>query len=397
MNVSISVSGRFHAFDLAWQMHKRGFLRTLITSYPKFKVREWHIDRSRIQSVISHELLCRGWRIGASKLGLKGEPYFQFLDRYDRIASTKIPADSDILVSWSSAALHSIDRARKLGVRTVLERNSTHILAQRDILIEEYGLAGVPPKLADPRIVDRELAEYETADYICVPSIFAHRSFIKYGVPAEKIFAVPFGVDHKSFFPVDAKQDSIFRVIHCGALSIRKGVHYLLQAFHELKLPNSELWLIGPMAGEIDPYLAKYKSENVKIRGVYPQGELLKEYSQGSVFCLASVEEGFGMVISQAMACGLPVICTTATTGDDIVRDGLDGFVIPIRDVAAIKQRLACLHADRDRCRAMGESARGRVLGAFTWEHYGERMTEQYSRILRCQRPADYHDLVKKG
>jgi glycosyltransferase involved in cell wall biosynthesis len=96
------------------------------------------------------------------------------------------------------------------------------------------------------------------------------------------------------------------------------------------------------------------------------------------------------MVISQAMACGLPVVCTTNTTGDDIIRNGVDGFVIPIRDVELLKERLAYLHSYRDRCRAMGESARDRILSGFTWDHYGELMSRQYSKIFAGQHPVEY-------
>lgn len=389
MNVSISISGRFHAFDLAWQLQKRDFLRTLITSYPKFKVAEWNIQPSRIQTVITHELLCRGWSQLASRLKLSARPELYLLDRFDRIAATKIPEDTDIAVAWSSSALHVLRRGHALKAKSILERNSTHIGFQKDILVEEYSQVGLRPQLPAPDIMEREFEEYETADFICVPSTFAHRSFVEYGVPAAKVFTVPFGVDHHSFYPVP-KQDSTFRIIHCGSLSIRKGVHYLLQAFHELRLKNAELWLVGPSTREIAPYLERYAGPNLQLRGTFPQAELYRQYSQGSLFCIASIEEGFAMVISQAMACGLPVVCTTNTTGDDIVRDGVDGYVIPIRNVEILKERIAALHADQERCRAMGASARQRILDGFTWDHYGESMARQYTRIHGGRGPEQY-------
>src|SRR3954451_3609679 len=120
MNVSISVSGRFHAFDLAWQLQKRNFLRTLITSYPKLKVREWNIDPSRIQTVISHELLCRGWSELASSLKLRARPEFYLLDRFDRLAASRIPENTDIAVAWSSAALHVLRQAHALNAKAIL-------------------------------------------------------------------------------------------------------------------------------------------------------------------------------------------------------------------------------------------------------------------------------------
>jgi glycosyltransferase involved in cell wall biosynthesis len=389
MKVTISIGGRFHAFDLARQLQRRDMLGRLITSYPKSKVGEWGIDADKIDSLISHELLARGWRYIAPRLKLRGQPQFLFNDRFDRMAARHIPRATDIFVAWGGMALHGLQRAQQLGAKAILERNSTHIVFQRDILAEEYARVNRQASLPDPRFVERELAEYGQADYICVPSSFAYRSFLAHGVPAEKVFLVPFGVDGENFNPVP-KRDKVFRVIHCGALSIRKGVQYLLQAFHELALKDAELWLIGTHASEIEPYLKQYGGPNVQLRGTFPQAQLFEQYSQGSVFCLASIEEGFGMVISQAMACGLPAIVTPNTTGGDIVRDGVDGFVIPIRDVRALKERISWLYENQERCREMGESARKQIQGGFTWDHYGQRIAAQYARIHAGQFPQPY-------
>ena len=106
----------------------------------------------------------------------------------------------------------------------------------------------------------RELLEYELTDYISVPSQFAVDSFLECGIPESKLIKVPYGVDLKEFYPVK-KEDDIFRIIHCGEISFRKGVHYLLQAFSELALQNSELWLVGPVAPEISDIIDKYKDK----------------------------------------------------------------------------------------------------------------------------------------
>jgi glycosyltransferase involved in cell wall biosynthesis len=193
---------------------------------------------------------------------------------------------------------------------------------------------------------------------------------------------VPYGVDLAHFYPVP-KQDNVFRVIHCGTISIRKGVHYLLQAFSELKLPHAELWLIGSMTDEIRPFLANF-SAAVFHKGPFPESELYRYYGQGSVLCLASIEEGLAMVQPQAMACGLPVICTTNTGGEDIVCDGQDGFIVPIRDVEALKEKILFFYENPDACKEMGYSAQQRVKSNFTWADYGNRIVGEYRRILGC-------------
>jgi glycosyltransferase involved in cell wall biosynthesis len=91
------------------------------------------------------------------------------------------------------------------------------------------------------------------------------------------------------------------------------------------------------------------------------------------------------MVMSQAMSCAVPVVCTENTGAADLVSDQVDGFVVPIRNVEALKERLGFLYAHRDRARSMGEAARKKVLDHFTWEHYGDRIVHQYSRLLRSE------------
>jgi len=88
------------------------------------------------------------------------------------------------------------------------------------------------------------------------------------------------------------------------------------------------------------------------------------------------------MVQPQARACGLPVICTTNTGGEDIVRDGKDGFVIPIRDVEKLKEKLVYLYENPEICWKMGESAKQRVSQGFTWDDYGDKIIKLYADIL---------------
>jgi glycosyltransferase involved in cell wall biosynthesis len=175
------------------------------------------------------------------------------------------------------------------------------------------------------------------------------------------------------FYP-GPKEDNTFRIIHCGGISMRKGVHYLLQAFTELNLPGTELWLIGSMTDEIKPFLRKWGSPAIRHQGPFPERELHKYYSQGSVFCLASIADGFGMVVPQAMACGLPVIITENVRAADIVTEGETGFAIPIRNVDALKEKLLLLYDNPDLCRHLGDAAYQSVKIGHTWDDSGDRL-----------------------
>ena len=411
MKVIISVGGRFHAFYLAQQLLKRGYLDKLITSYPKFETVKYGIPKGKIESILIKEILQRGWSKLPQFCRNLYNPQFFISDLYDRLAVKKI-VKSDIFVGWSSFSLHSLRKAKKLGALTILERGSSHIIYQNEVLRKEYKEFGVKPHLAHLKIIEKELKEYEEADYISIPSLFVKRTFLEYGVPENKLIQVPYGVDLAQFRQIP-KNDNVFRIIFAGGMSLRKGVHYLLQAFSELNLPNSELLLIGSINDEIKPFFRKYgvryrgstsqtltsireeveprkikkntrtpKNSKITYIGHIPQRELYKYYSQGSVFAIMSIEEGLAMVQPQAMACGLPVICTTNTGGEDIVRDGKDGFVIPIRDVEKLKEKLVYLYENPEICWKMGESAKQRVSQGFTWDDYGDKIIKLYADIL---------------
>jgi len=381
MKITISVLGRFHFFHLARELQGRGFLNRLITSYPVFETVKYGIDRNLIKSLLVHEITNRISIRFPNFLRSIFNPQYQVFELFDHHASRHIPANTDIYVGMSSGALHSLRRAKARGAKTVVERGSTHMLHQRRLLMEEYDRLGIKAVIVHPSVVDKELAEYQEADFISLPSRYVKRTFLEHGIPENKLIQNPYGVNLTNFYPAP-KEDRIFRVIHCGNLSIRKGVHYLVQAFAELKLPQAELWLIGDVTEEISPFLKKYASGSIILKGTFPERELHRVLSQGSVFCLASLEEGLAMVQAMAMACGLPAIITTNTGGEDIVRDGVDGFIVPIRDVEALKEKMRYFYEHEEARRVMGASALERVKAGFTWKDYADRMVDHYRRIL---------------
>ena len=85
------------------------------------------------------------------------------------------------------------------------------------------------------------------------------------------------------------------------------------------------------------------------------------------------------------MACGLPVICTTNTAGEDLVTNGVEGFVVPVRDIAALKDKLLYLYENQDIRAEMGASALRKVASGLTWDEIGQQVCQRYSRILHEQ------------
>jgi glycosyltransferase involved in cell wall biosynthesis len=382
VKITISVLGRFHLFHLAKQLQDQNFLARLITSYPKFEAAKYGINPAHVDSLLIHEIHNRGWRKISRFTESLFNPQYMIFELFDRHASRHIKNHCDIFAGLSGCSLYSLQRARQLGAKTVLERGSSHMLYQRTILEEEYARFGMKREVVHPRVAERELREYKEADFISIPSQFVKGTFLQHGIPEGKLIQIPYGVNLHHFYPIP-KEDSTFRIIHCANLSLRKGVPYLLQAFSELKLKDAELWLIGDVMDEVRPFLSRFASGAIKLKGQFPENELYKYMSQGSVFCLASIEEGLAMVQPMAMACGLPVICTTNTGGADIIRDGRDGFIVPIRDVEALKEKILYFYENPEVCKAMGESARRRVQSGFTWIDHGNKMIAAYQKLLK--------------
>ena len=235
----------------------------------------------------------------------------------------------------------------------------------------------------DPRVVTRQLAEYEGSDLIFVPSELNYRTFIENGVPAAKLRKVPYGVDLRMFTP-QPKRDDVFRVLFIGQIGLRKGVPYLLEALAPLNLPKFELCLAGAIHPEIRSILAPYEGR-FRYLGVISRSKLREVYSQASVFALASVEEGLALVQAEAMACGLPVIGTSNTGAEDLLTDGVEGFIVPIRDPEAIRDKVLVLYNNRELRDEMARAALRRVHAIGGWNAYGELTQRIYAESLAAR------------
>ena len=171
-----------------------------------------------------------------------------------------------------------------------------------------------------------------------------------------------------------------FRIIFAGKACIRKGFHYLIEAMKTLKEYDIELWHLGSIHPEIKSF--DYNQKNIKYLGSKPQNELYKYYNKCDIFILPSLEEGLAMVTLQAMACGLPVICTPNTGIENVLtKNGEEGFVIPIRDPNAIVERVIELYNDKELRTKMGNKALKKVQNGFTWDDYGNRYIDFLNKI----------------
>lgn len=379
MRVNIASLGQFHIFDLARQLHRQKALQTLFTAYPRSYVKGLPRRSVEVFPWLNVALNLAG-RCGLRAVA--GRLNYTSIKTFDWWLG-RVLTECDVLHCLSSFGTAGLRKARRAGALTVCDRGSSHISYQDEILAEEFARWRMPYRPIDERIIERELTEYAESDLIVVPSTFAYRSFVEKGVPPQKLRLVPYGVSLEMFKPAP-KSDRVFRVIYVGAMSLQKGLGYLLEAVAGLDLPDFELTLIGSALPESRGLFERHAGR-FKHLGIIPKAELYKFYSQGSVFVLPSVQEGLALVQAQAMACGLPVIATTNTGGEDLFTDGVEGFIVPVRDPVSIREKILYLYENPAVRDEMARAALARVRSLGGWNAYGEKMVEIYREALAAR------------
>ena len=366
-------------FDLAEQLASRGLLADLHTAYLASKAPVALSPAVRTAYGTLARLLVRR-RLPEGELTRALD--WQILNQFDRTVAASL-RPCDVFVALSGMCLRSLAMAKRGGAKTVCERGSSHILFQQQILREEFDRWGQPYNGPDPRVVERELREYELCDRIAVPSEFVRRTFLERGVAPERLLTNPYGVDVRAFHPVPSVKEDVFRILFAGTASLRKGIPYLLKAFQLLKGRNLELWLAGTIAPEVTAMIEGYRDKRITVLGAVPRGELYRTYGRASVTVLPSLEEGLALVQAQSIACGVPVISTPNSGAEDLFVDGRHGFIVPPRSPEKLAAALEALISSpelleemKKNCLALAESMTG-------WSQYGERAVAHYRGLLQ--------------
>jgi glycosyltransferase involved in cell wall biosynthesis len=211
------------------------------------------------------------------------------------------------------------------------------------------------------------------ADFILAPSAYVESTLREIGVRPERILVLPYGVRADRFAPAQGnpRKEHPFRILYVGQISQRKGLAYLLEAVRRLGRGDVELLLVGSIVGSgagLRPYAGRFR--HLANR---PHSELPEIYRSADLFVYPSLHEGSAQAIMEAMACGLPAIVTP--NSGSLVRDGIEGRLVPIRDVDALAGAIEELYADRERLRAFGAAARQRAE-AHDWNNYAARFAE---------------------
>ena len=383
--IAIAHPGRQHSHQAALALQNEGLLTRYWSGIPCSDVYDSIIPGFLKGRLLKHgifplrEELCRWVPIAPllrkpaeMLLDRKMAKYFEYLgySQFDRYVARQLrQIDCDAVIAYENSAVNTFREAKRRGMITILDAASFHHQAQDRL----HGY--VESESLHRKIAVTKDEEINLADYVITVSDLARQTYLDAGIPADKVFSLMIGSDIDLFVPgVDIPRDDYVNFIFCGSIIMRKGVDLLLAACKKIaeeKRMFRMRFIGGP--GEATPLLEKNLSNTVTCGGLISQQQLVREYQQADCLILPSLNDSFGMAVTEALACGVPVIVSDMVGAKDLVHEGKNGWVIPVKDVDALVERMTWCIENKVALRQMRSDARASSLEV-TWQAYHSRL-----------------------
>lgn len=305
---------------------------------------------------------------------------------FDRHVASRLHSNPGLkaVYAYEDAALLTFQAAKRHGLRRIYDLPIGYWRAAQQIFQEERelqpawactltGLNDSPAKLA------RKDQELQLVDLVVVPSEFVRSTLLAHNAPSAPIAVVPFGSPPPLAAPPKTPAVGPLRLLYVGSLGQRKGLSYALDAVQALG-DQVSLTLIGRVtAPECLPLVAALTQH--RWIETLPHDLILEQMRQHDVLLLPSLFEGYALVISEALSQGLPVLTTPNSGATQTIRDGLEGFIVPIRNSLAIAERLQQLATDREQLVAMRHACLRRAA-ELSWTVYEQGLRAAVSKAL---------------
>ena len=404
-------------YQVACALHEAGLLESLVTDL------YWPADERRAKAVarafparVRQNLLNRNaellpgravrscWASGGLALTCDVVPFLpfwlkrasmRFCDRQLGKRAAKIANRRNAALLSYSYYAHSAFAHFHHDQPRILFQLHPHPASVRSILERERGLhpecAGSLEKEWELALPERDfqslVQECGLSDYWITASSFTKNTLIEHGAPAERIQVMPYGTDLNRFTPGNTRHPvkRPLRLLFVGTVCQRKGIKYLVDALESLPLGTAELTICGRLVD--DAAILRNTRTPIHLCAFVSAEKLLREFQSSDVFVFPSLAEGFGHVLLEAMACGLPVISTTRTAAPDLISDGREGFITEPGDTGALANCLEYFLKNPDQVSRMGSAARVRAE-AFTWQKFRQRVAEAVSKMIHSKEPA---------
>lgn len=392
----LSHAGKQHAYHVAKALLKLGLLEKFYTS--SYVRPKWLQDlfiqthntfwSRRFINGLNGKHVESNWRFEFPEMVLN-KLYGQSAKTIDAIYKRDVAFDKslatrmhqlkgDIFWGFQGSCYECLNAAKRSNKLAICELATAHAPAAKRILEEEKMLH---PEWADSidnisfpqSYYERLCKEPHQADVVIGASQFTLQTLREDGVPESKLRFLPLGfeLEHIPFDSNRKRKSGPIRLLYAGRITQRKGIKYLLEAMKQFTSDEVELHIIGYVHGSGEA-LKQYT--NFILHPPMQQYELFKKYQEFDAFVLPTVFEGFGLVIVEAMAAGLPVITTPNSIGPELINIGENGYIIPIRNVEALKNAVhEYLKKNAEERESMRVKAREAAL-KYSWDAYRERL-----------------------
>ena len=363
MKILIFASSNIYEKEIAYSFQKANIEYRLITTYPKFKFSEYFVNKKNIKSLLFLEVFKRilynllkliNWKfINKDNLNLLiGTITDYFFSFY-------INKDYDLLIILSTIPWSkSIEKAKKHNVKTLYHLTVCNSQFRNNTIPAEYkklGLENYYLNSYNSTILKTE-ESIKKVDFVAYVSSYQLATFVKAGFNTKNFFHLPQPTNTKIFNKeyIKLKKEK-FIIIFAGNNFVRKGANYLIEAFNSLSLKNAELWMVGEDLKKFASILKLDFNKKIKFFGSLNHLVINDYYKKSSVFCLPSFEEGFPIVIPQAMTFGLPII--TTQFGNDIIKNFFNGFIVDPGSTSQLAKHIKYLYDNPDKLRLMSDNA----------------------------------------
>jgi glycosyltransferase involved in cell wall biosynthesis len=266
---------------------------------------------------------------------------------------------------------------------TIANRVFMKTIYDKDIILtNNYNLKKEQIHLWNPNNLRIYEKEFFQADFMLVGSSFVKKS-IEYSIgKSDKILHIPYGVN-LSQFKMNESKNYLFGpllLFFVGGVILRKGIHHLLEVVSSFSEEEVQLVIAGHYDTNDEVYKNYKDFKNIKFEGFVTRDVIAEYYQKSHVFVLPSLAEGMALVGLEALASGLPIICTDNTGVNDIVINGENGFVIPTSNQKELKDKIIWMLEHRENLKAMGKKA---VLSAkgYSWSSYHNQLIQEINKI----------------
>jgi len=292
--------------------------------------------------------------------------------------------------AYEDYAAATFQRAKDLGIRAIYDLPTVHYAEAREISQREASRdSSLEPFLASlcepAKRSRRKQDELELADVVVCASSFVKRSVLKHGVPENKVRVLPYGTvcgaTHKEWGSQDLKGP--LRLLYVGAIAPHKGIHHLFEALSQLPKGAFELTMAGYWVAGFRQWLEKRYNVPYSYAGMVPHARLEGVYREAHLLVFPVLRDGFGLVLLEAMANGIPVLASLNCGAPDVVRDGIEGRLVSAGDVECLSRAIGDFLNCRESVVKMGLAARRRAE-TLQWDRYREGVVAICSEIRQA-------------